>query len=349
MDNKIFNSPVLRGVSIVVPKERIIIKDLKIDGVNAEELIKITGVQELRRAPEDKTVTDYSVKAAEYLFEALNFDKSQIDGIVFATPVPDYPTPGNGYVVQKILDLPTNCVIVDINQACAGFVNGLFQAFMLVQSGYCKNVLLCAGDTASWVHPKDKSLKTLLGDAGTASIISAGDGSEKSAFSFYNEGQTLEALYVPAGGKRIPRKVGVTDKEITDEHGNIRTLENTHMDGLEVMAFTLTAAPKAIKELFGVMDWTKDDVEIFALHQAGATMLKALSRKLKIPAEKVPLALTYYGNMAGASIPLTLCLENPNAFGKWSKAILCAFGNGMACAAAALDLTKTYFCEIHEL
>ena len=349
MKNKIFDLPYLRGVSIVVPKERVIMSEEHFGDANVDDIIKVTGVKEVRRAPEDKTTVDYSISATEYLFKALNFDKSEIDGVVFATPISDYLTPGSGYVVQKILDLPRNCIIIDINQACAGFINGLFQAFMLVQSGYCKNVLVCAGDTASGIHPKDKSLRMLLGDAGTASIVSVSDKSVEGAFSFYNEGQSLQSLYIPAGGKRMPRKVGVTDKETADEHGNIRTLENTYMDGLEVMAFTLAAAPKAIKELFGIMNWTKDEVEIFALHQAGATMLKALTRKLKVPAEKVPVALTHYGNMAGASIPLTLCLENPDAVGKWSKAILCAFGNGMACAAAALDLTKTYFCEVHEL
>lgn len=348
MDDKIFNLPVLRGVSITVPKERVTIKDLNFDGVNVDNVIKTTGVKEVRRAPEDKTATDYSINAAEHLFKALNFDKSQIDGIVFATPIPDYLTPGSGYVVQEILDIPTNCVIFDTNQACAGFVNGLFQAFMLVQSGYCKNVLVCAGDTASGIHTKDKSLRMLLGDAGTASIVSVGDGSNKSAFSFYNDGRLLKALYIPAGGKRIPRKIGVTDVESVDEYGNIRTLENTYMDGLEVMSFALTAAPRTIKDLYNIMGWTKDDVEIFALHQAGATMLKALTKRLKVPAEKVPVALTYYGNMAGASIPLTLCLESPNSKGSWEKSVLCAFGNGMACAAVALDLRETYFCEVHE-
>ena len=74
-----------------------------------------------------------------------------------------------------------------------------------------------------------------------------------------------------------------------------------------------------------------------------------MTRRLKISAEKVPVVLKKFGNMAGASIPLTLCLTNPNAKGKWHKAIMCAFGNGMACAAAALDFSNTYFCELHEL
>ncbi len=206
--------------------------------------------------------------------------------------------------------------------------------------------MLCAGDTAATVHQKDKSMQTLMGDAAAVAIISAGE--SESAFSFYNDGNLLKALYIPAGGRRSPIKHNVTDVEKADENGNIRTLASAHMDGLEVMAFAISAAPKAIKEVFGIMNWTKDDVEIFALHQASKPILTALTKRLRLSAEKVPITLTNFGNTAGASIPLTLCLENSNAFGKWSRAILCAFGNGMACAAAALDLTKTYFCEVHE-
>lgn len=347
MENKIFTSPVIRGISVTVPKERLIMKDFKFDGVGVEEVTKITGVEEVRRAPKNKTVTDYAINSAENLFAALNFDKSEIDGIIFATPISDYLTPGNGYVIQEKLNLKKNCLIVDINQACAGFVNGLFQAFMMIQSGYCKNILLCAGDTAATVHPKDKSMQMLLGDAAAVAIISAGE--SESAFSFYNDGSLLKALYVPAGGRRIPIKHGMTDIEELDENGNIHTLECSHMDGLEVMAFAITAAPIAIKNLYKIMNWTKDDVEIFALHQASKPILTALIKRLRLNEEKVPITLKNFGNTAGASIPLTLCLENPNAFGKWSKAILCAFGNGMACAAAALDLTKTFFCEVQEL
>lgn len=346
MKNKIFTSPVIRGVSVTVPKERLSIKNLNFDGVNLDEVTKITGVEEVRRAPKNMTVTDYAINAAENLFSTLNFDKNEIDGIIFETPISDYLTPGNGYVMQERLSLKKNCVIVDINQACAGFVNGLFQASLLIQSGYCKNILLCAGDTAATVHPKDKSMQTLMGDAAAVAIISAGE--SESAFSFYNDGNLLKALYIPAGGRRSPIKHNVTDVEKADENGNIRTLASAHMDGLEVMAFAISAAPKAIKEVFGIMNWTKDDVEIFALHQASKPILTALTKRLRLSAEKVPITLTNFGNTAGASIPLTLCLENSNAFGKWSRAILCAFGNGMACAAAALDFSKTYFCEVHE-
>ncbi len=310
MKDKIFDVPFVLGISVSVPKERVVMKDLQFDGVDLDNVIKTTGIHEVRRAPANMTATDYCLNAAEHLFEELNFDKNQIDGIVFATPISDYLTPGSGYVVQARLNLSTRCIVVDINQACAGFVNGLFNAFMLVQSGYCKNVLLCAGDTAASVHPKDKSMQMLLGDAGAVAIISANNNLNKSAFSFYNDGRLLEALYLPAGGKRLPIKHGVTNVEVLDEQGNVHTLESMHMDGLEVMSFAIAGATATIKDLFKTMGWTKDDVKIFALHQANKSIVTAITRRFRIPAEKVPITFTHYGNTAGASTPLTLCFEH---------------------------------------
>ena len=218
MDNKIFDLPFVRGICVSIPKERVVMRELQFDGVNVENIIKTTGIHEVRRAPANMTITDYCLNAAEHLFEELDFDRTRIDGVVFATPFGDYLTPGSGYVVQARLNLSTRCIIVDINQACAGFVNGLFNAFMLVESGYCKNVLLCAGDTAASVHPKDKSMQMLLSDAGAVAIISASDNPSKTAFSFYNDGRLLNSLYLPAGGRRLPIKHGVTDIEKRDEY-----------------------------------------------------------------------------------------------------------------------------------
>lgn len=351
MDNKIFDLPFVRGISVTLPRNRVILKDLDLGKVNPEDVIKVTGIREVYQSDEDITSVDLCANAAEHLFEELNFDKSNIDGIVFATVKGDYLSPGNGYILQDHLGLSKRCVIFDTNQACAGWVNGLFQAFLLVQTGYCKNVLLCAGDTPSKsVNSKDKSMKMLMSDAGVASIISADEScGQESAFSFYNDGNVFKALYMPAGGYKIPFKAGVTDVEEVDDQGNVRTLMNSHMDGLEVMAFVMNAAPKAVKDAMETLGWNKDDINVFAFHQANKTMLEALCKRLRITADKVPMQLEYYGNTAAVSVPLTLCVEHPKKAEPWNKVVLCAFGNGMACAAAALNLENTHFCNLNNL
>lgn len=347
MENKIFDIPFVRGVATVLPKNRMSVRDLKFDNSNVEEIIKVTGIDTVYQSSEGETLTDYCISAAEHLIAELNFDKSQIDGVVFSTLLGDYISPGSGYVVHGKLDLSERCLVVDINQACAGFVYGLFQAYMMIECGYCKNVLVCAGDAPSQtMHPKDKSLRTIMSDAGAAAIVSISKEKSPSAFSFFNEGQSLKALYIPAGGKRMPRKAGVTDVETTDKEGNVRTLEHPHMDGLEVTSFAIRAVPKTLNETLGVLNLTKDDIDVFALHQANELMLNALGKRLKVPAEKVPLSLKEYGNTACASVPITLCSESAKGK-KFDKVFMCGFGNGLACAAATMSLKDTYFSGPH--
>lgn len=348
---KIFTKPFIKGISVVVPKKRIKIKDMHFGNANMEEIIKVTGIHELRESVEPESQTDYCINAAEKLIDELNFDKSQIDGVVFATPCGDFISPGSAYMVQNRMNLKKSCVLIDDNQACAGFVHGLFQAFLYVQSGYCKNVLVCAGETTTkGINQKDKSMRVLLGDAGAVAIISADENENQSAFGFYNDGGVFKALHTPAGGKKLPWKHGITDVEKADENGNIRTLRDAHMDGLEVMAFAISAVPRAVKDALKILDLSKDDVNLFAFHQANETLITALAKRLRIPAEKVPIEIKNYGNTAGASIPLLLNLlaENHKASGDWSKVVMCGFGNGMSCAAAALNLNQTYFSGIHD-
>ena len=350
MKDKIFTKPFVRGVSVAVPKERVILKDLKFEKTNNEEIIKVTGIHEVRCASKDKMLTDYCICAAENLFKELNFDKSKIDGLVFSTPLGEYISPGNGYIMQDRMDLSEDCIIIDINQTCGGYVYGLFQAFMLIQNGYCQNVLVCAGDLSSLnKNSKDKAFKMIMGDAGAVALVSAGNFESESAFAFLNDGKIFRALYTPAGGRRMPFKAGVTDKEIIDKDGNVRTLQNTHMDGLEVMTFVMYAAPEVVDKVLKIIDWNIDDVNLLAFHQANRAIVDSVRKIIGLPKEKVPFCVKNYGNVSAATIPLTLCLENTPNRKNLEHVILCTFGSGMTCGAVALNLNETYFCTIHEL
>ena len=121
------------------------------------------------------------------------------------------------------------------------------------------------------------------------------------------------------------------------------------MNGLEVMTFVMYAAPATVKELLKIAELTKDDIDMFLFHQANKTIVKALERVLRLPKEKVPLSMQEFGNTTSSSIPLTLCLEKEKNNIAPNKVVMCAFGNGMACAGATLNLSNTYFGALHEL
>ena len=61
---------------------------------------------------------------------------------------------------------------------------------------------------------------------------------------------------------------------------------------------------KNINSLLETMQWEKDSVGLFALHQANVFMVNYIRKKLKVRAEVTPTNVTNYGNTGPATIPL---------------------------------------------
>ncbi len=341
--------PHIIGLSTSIPKDEFDLAELGYDADVLRRTMKLTGIQKVRMAPSDKSAADYCTDAAERLIDEMNFDKTKIDGIIFATPHPDYVYPGNCGIVQSRLKLPKRCIAMDINHSCTGLIYAIFVADMMIRTRQAENVLVCCGDTATkHTNPKDRALRMVLGDGGGAAIISGG-GDDNMAFSFYHDGDGLKYLYVPAGGERMPLEPGVTDIESSDEDGNIRTLEDEYMDGLEVMRFVMNEMPKLIDGVLAKKGWEKDGADLYAFHQANAFIVNSLARKMKIKKDKVLLSVDGVGNIGGASVALAMCREAYGKSKEWRKAVFCTFGTGMSGAAMTADLSHTHFCQVSEI
>ena len=59
MNDKIFDIPFVRGMSVVVPKERLNMEDLNFEGFNIKRIMQTTGIKEVHRAPSNMMITDY--------------------------------------------------------------------------------------------------------------------------------------------------------------------------------------------------------------------------------------------------------------------------------------------------
>ena len=75
-------------------------------------------------------------------------------------------------MLQDKLNLNTSIGALDFNLGCSGYVYGLSLAKGLILGGMAKNVLLITAETYSkFIHVKDKSNKTIFGDAASATLI----------------------------------------------------------------------------------------------------------------------------------------------------------------------------------
>ena len=342
----------IRSIAATIPTEIVDLTELyAIYGTEeVDRIIKMNGISEIRVASEEMCTSDLCEKAARLLLENGGSHTAQdIQGLVFVSQTPDYILPATSALLQHRLGLSNDIVAFDLSNGCPGYIYGLYQAALLVSSGSCNAVLVCAGDVITrYVNQLDKSARMVFGDAGSATLVARGD--SDMAFSFMTEGVGAEHLIIKAGGCRYPKDDEQSSMVSVRSDGNMRSDEDIFMNGLEVMNFSVREVPKAITTLLSKTGWQKEEIGLFGFHQANKFMLENLSRIMKLPKGSVPVAMEKTGNTGPASIPLMLAQEHQRLTreNRLQKAIFCGFGVGLSCAAVALELSETQIFDVVE-
>lgn len=344
MKDVIFHHAKIDSIAAVTPKKRVPLSAFA-ESFGAEEIKKVTrltGIEEVSVAEEDKTASDYCVEAARRLMEDRGLTGADLDGLVYVTETPDHIIPATAPALQHRLGLAKDTVNLDLRCSCSGFIYGLFQASMLVETGCCERVLVMAGNTSSrLVNPLDRALLMVTGDAACAAVVAKSEADNPVAFSFYVDGGSMKSIFVPAGGSRMPIRKGVTDVLEMDEDGNGHTLEDLRMDGMAIMVFAVRTATSLIKNVMKTMNWTADEVNLFAVHQANKLIVDRIAKGIKADSAKMPVSIQHTGNCGLVSVPLVLCNEFPGVHPELKRVVACGFGSGLIAAACALDLSGT--------
>jgi len=334
----------IKAIYTTTPKKEFIFSELN-ELFGAKEIAKITkatGVNSVRIADDKTTASDLCEYAAKKLLQDIDVKVEDIDGIIFVSQTRDYQLPQTSNILQYKLGLPISTVCFDLPLGCSGYINGLLQASLLLNSGSCKNILLLAGDTTSkMVNNKDRANRMVFGDAGSATLVSKGI--NPIGFAIYNDGRGFQDLIIPAGGYRNPSTLETKINEEAED-GNIRSAEDLFMNGMNVFNFAITKVPKLIKEIVSQSPFKElENVDGYYLHQANQFMVGYLRKKMKLSKEKMPIEVDGYGNTGPSSIPLLLSLLNQKEpkSAKKKNSIMCGFGVGLSWGACYANLENT--------
>jgi 3-oxoacyl-[acyl-carrier-protein] synthase-3 len=275
---------------------------------SVEKIEEKTGIVARWIAAEGECSSDLGVAAARRIFASGVCKPADIDYILFCTQSPDHFLPTTACLMQQRLGIPTSAGALDFNLGCSGYAYGLGLAKALIETGQATNVLLVTAETyTKFIHPEDKSVRTLFGDAGAATLVRGVTGDDEfiGPFVYGTDGSGAENLIVPTGGMRR-RAAPANEEPAVDADGNLRTSANLCMNGPEIFAFTLRAVPKVVQELLSRSGKQLADIDLFVFHQANLYVLEHLRKKLEIPAEKFFVGLRDCGNTVSCTIPIAL-------------------------------------------
>lgn len=335
----------IRAISSWLPERKIEMASLVEEyGINeVSSIIKATGVERVRIAEDSMTSSDMCYYAAQDLLEKEGMSTEDVDGLIFVSQTCDYILPSTSVILQDRLGLKNETVCIDIHYGCSGYIYGLLQAASWINCGICNNVMILAGDTTSkMINPKDKSLRMVFGDCGTATIV--GKGNCMMGFHIQSDGSGYDRLIVPAGGFRQPKSANTSILQY-DADNNGRTLDDLFMDGIAIFNFAISKVHKNINELIEFVSWEKEEVGLFLLHQANDFMVNYVRKKLKVEAEIVPTNVRDYGNTGPATLPLLCSDILPDSRYDLSKVIFSGFGVGLSWGSVATSLESTHFYQ----
>ncbi|MBT9150765.1 MAG: 3-oxoacyl-(acyl-carrier-protein) synthase 3 [candidate division WS2 bacterium] len=298
-------------------------------GWTAEDIKNKTGIASRHVASEDECASDIAVKAAKKLFESGVVDSSEIDFILLATQSPDYHLPTTACLIQDRLGIPQTAGALDFNLGCSAYIYGLAMAKSLINTGISKNVLLLTADTyTKYIHPLDRSTRTLFGDAASATLI-CDDGHTIGDFDFGTDGSGKDVLIIPSGGAKLSRSEATAKEQ--EHNGSVWSQDNLFMDGPEVFNFTIRVVPQSVKNILKKHNLTLDDISLFIFHQANKFMLEFLRKKIVITKEKFYVNMQDIGNTVSSTIPIALKrAEEERRLNKGDKILLVGFGVGLS-------------------
>ena len=295
-------------------------------------IIKMVGINERRVVQSGVTAADLAYQAARGLITDRKIDPASIDLLIFASQTGDYQIPATACVMHQRLGLAENCAAFDINLGCSSFPYSMSVAHGMIVAGIARRALVLNADAITMViHPMDRGLVPLHGDAAVATLVEpCSDGDGFMGFELGTDGSGYAHLLIPASGARMSRSAD-TKKEIKDESGIIRTQEHLYMNGPAVFHFSLHKVPAVIKAMLDRFHFTVADLDLVILHQANRTMVDMIYRALEVPAEKRFYFSEMVGNASGASSPMVLAEAwRQGRVRLGSYILLAAFGNGLS-------------------
>ena len=350
--NLTFHNKKISGILTILPKNEVKFEDemgnYSFSRAKSLKLKMAMGYNKHRLVNEDVCTSDLCIYGLTYLFDNNYLNKKDIDALILVTQSPDYFMPPTSNVIQGKLGLKKDMICMDINQGCAGYELGLFQAFMLLEQEEINKVVLLNADILSKkVSKKDRNSNPLIGDGASVTIVEKTNEANTIYGNIKTDGSSFDALIIPAGGFKLPSS-SETSKMVEDASGNFRSLDNLVMKGDDIFNFVQTKVPPLIEQIIKKAGISKDDIDYYMFHQPNKFMLNKLADKMEVPRNKMPSnVVENFGNASGVSIPTVITYNLGKKLTKeFYKICLSGFGVGLTWASIIINVKNLDFCEI---
>lgn len=323
----------IAGTGICLGNRCVTDRDLdKLLKVERGTIFARTGVKK-RYYADNQNIPIMAAQAIENAISDAGWKLNDVDVIISTAAVPHQFIPCTAIHIQRELGLGKSGIqAFDVNATCLGFLVGCNLVVHSLAQNQWKKVILVSSEIASnGIHnPQRVESFGLFGDAAVAACIEKGDGSSLFYTSLFESyGDYADLCQIKSGASRKP---SYHFKE-SEKHEYLFA-----MDGVKLFKQSTALLPKFVQRLFDQKSFVTeklptsiDDLGCVIPHQASASALELIRRRLDIPEKKWINIVKNYGNCISASIPLALHIaKQKKQLKRGMKTLLLGTGAGLS-------------------
>lgn len=274
-----------------------------------------------------ETVASLAIEACNKALENAGKKAEDVEFILVATCSPEMMLPCCACQVQAGIGA-SKAVAFDVNAACAGFLFSLNTAYSYLKSGMYKNALVVGAEVLSKIMDwEDRTTCILFGDGAGAVYVEAAE-DEEDTYSFVQHSDGVKGMVLKCGTRDLNNPLYKGEEQS----------KFVWMDGREIFKFAVGQIPICINEAMDKAGLTKDNIDLFILHQANKRIISSIAKRMELPEDRFPTNVERVGNMSSAAIPVLLDECNRNGqLKKGMRLVLSGFGAGLTFGASIIS------------
>jgi 3-oxoacyl-[acyl-carrier-protein] synthase-3 len=296
----------------------------------------MTGIRERRFWPKGFRPSQGSAEAAAKALAASPAPPSEIGLLIHSAVCRDMLEPATATFVHRTLGLPRSVQVMDVSNACLGFLNAMTLAAGMIESGLIRAALISSGENGRPLL--DRTMARLLDGSLDRQGI-------KPLFAnlTIGAGAVAAVLCHESLAPSAPRFTCATAYAAT-EHSDLCQGDSAG-DGLEMQTDSeqllvagIDAAHAAWQRFLAESGWTPDCIDRTCCHQVGSTHRRALFQRLSLDPAKDQVTFDRLGNVGSVSCPITLAIAVEEGFIRPGHRVgLLGIGSGVNCLMAGIE------------
>lgn len=268
----------------------------------------MTGIKERRFWPKSVQPSEVAAIAGKKALNQASIGIDEIDLLIYAGVCRDRIEPATAAYVHKLLKLGSKVQVLDVSNACLGFLNGIVLAAGMIESGFAKAALIVSGEDGRPLL--ENTIEQLLTNELSRNAI-------KPFFANLTIGSAAVGAVVASGdicnkkGRRFLGGVISTDSEASSLCEGAKGYGNSlemHTDSEALLHAGISLAKGTWSKFENVLGLTAKDMDCTICHQVGQRHQTELYKAIGLNPENDFSSFQFLGNVGSASVPITLAM-----------------------------------------